>query len=241
MCWCTLLVDVHFTAVSGNVANSAWVPLMVYIVLTNSMEQSPSWEANRSSASQEIPPRFMEPEGSLPHSQQPATCTYPEPYQRISPGPRLCIVFRNMVIFLRWGVVSTSPNPEAGGPPLVCCPRLHIRSYPPYLQAVPPSATRGRAMPWWQGPTYRGDRDRLIVVTGTDLSWVFNYIFTILSQCLIKHLTAKTYGRVKVLLHEFLIWALHDGEWLASRSGRFASGPVVVMERETGWYQRRSG
>jgi hypothetical protein len=26
-------------------------------------------------------------------------------------------------------------------------------------------------MPWWQGPTCRGDRDRLIVVTGTDLSW----------------------------------------------------------------------
>jgi hypothetical protein len=39
----------------------------------------------------------MEPEGSLPNSQEPATCPYPE--QRISPGPRLCIVFRNMVIF----------------------------------------------------------------------------------------------------------------------------------------------
>jgi hypothetical protein len=43
------------------------------------MEQSPYWEANRSSASQEIP-RFMEPEGSLPHSQQPATCLYPEQF-----------------------------------------------------------------------------------------------------------------------------------------------------------------
>jgi hypothetical protein len=42
--------------------------------LTNSMEQSPSWEANRSSASQEIPRIIMEPEGSLPHSQEPATC-----------------------------------------------------------------------------------------------------------------------------------------------------------------------
>ena len=31
------------------------------------MEQSP-WEANRFSASQEIPPHFMEPKGSLPHS-----------------------------------------------------------------------------------------------------------------------------------------------------------------------------
>jgi hypothetical protein len=65
-------------------------------------------------------------------------------------------VFRNIIIFLRFRVVSTSSNPQAGGPPLVGCPRLHIRSYPPYLEAVPPSATRGRAMPWWQGPTNHG-------------------------------------------------------------------------------------
>jgi hypothetical protein len=25
----------------------------------------------------------MKPEGSLPHSQQPATCPYPEPYQKV--------------------------------------------------------------------------------------------------------------------------------------------------------------
>ena len=36
---------------------------------------------------------------------------------------------------LQGGVVSTSPNPQAEGPPLVGCPRLliqFIRSYPPY-------------------------------------------------------------------------------------------------------------
>jgi len=36
---------------------------------------------------------------------------------------------------LQGGVVSTSSNPQAGGPPLVGCPRLliqFIRSYPPY-------------------------------------------------------------------------------------------------------------
>ena len=43
------------------------------------IEHSPTREANRFSASQEIPPHFMEPEGSLPHSQVPATCPYPEP------------------------------------------------------------------------------------------------------------------------------------------------------------------
>ena len=42
------------------------------------MEQSPSWEANWSAASQEIPLIFMEPEGSSPHSQAHATCLYPE-------------------------------------------------------------------------------------------------------------------------------------------------------------------
>jgi hypothetical protein len=45
------------------------------------MEQIPSLEANRFAASQEIPPNFMEPEGSLPYSQVPATCLYPESAQ----------------------------------------------------------------------------------------------------------------------------------------------------------------
>ena len=50
-------------------------------LLTYSMEQSPSWEANWFAASQEIPRIFMEPEGSLPPSQASATCPYPEPAQ----------------------------------------------------------------------------------------------------------------------------------------------------------------
>ena len=48
------------------------------------MEYSPSSEANRFAASQEIPRIFLEPEGSLPHSQVPTTCPYPEP-ARTSP------------------------------------------------------------------------------------------------------------------------------------------------------------
>ena len=72
----------------------------------------------------------------------------------------LCAVFRNLVIFLRWGVVSTSPNPpKLEGHPLSAvhnCLFKSICSYPPYSETVPPSATWGRAMPGWQGPTYRG-------------------------------------------------------------------------------------
>jgi hypothetical protein len=77
----------------------------------------------------------MEPEGSSPYTQEPATCP--------------------------------SPNPQAGGPHLVGCLRLliqNIRSYPPYLEAVPPSATWGRAMPWWQGPTCHGQNFIMLVI-----------------------------------------------------------------------------
>ena len=44
--------------------------------ITYSMEQSPS-EANQFYVSQEIP--YIQPYGSLPQSQVPATCPYPEP------------------------------------------------------------------------------------------------------------------------------------------------------------------
>ena len=89
----------------------------------------------------------MQSEGSFPHSQEPITL-----------NPMLTYPFRNIFKFLRWGVVGTSPNPQAGGPPPVGSPWLliqYIASYPPY-QAVPPSATWRRAMPWWQGPIYQG-------------------------------------------------------------------------------------
>jgi hypothetical protein len=48
-------------------------------LLTHSMQQSPSWEANSFSASQEISLQFMEPEGPSPYPQVPATFPYPEP------------------------------------------------------------------------------------------------------------------------------------------------------------------
>jgi hypothetical protein len=59
--------------------------------------------------------------------------------------------------FSRWGVVSTSPNPQAGGPPLVCLPRQiiqYIRSYPPYRRPF--------LHPQPEDAPCRGDRDPLI-------------------------------------------------------------------------------
>jgi hypothetical protein len=113
---------------------------------------------------------LMEPECSLPPSQKSArwilswaswiqfapNFLFPllRSCQRISPGPRRFETFRNNDNFLRWGVVRPAPNPQAGRPSLVGCPRLlfqYIRSYPPYPEDFPPSATWWRAMPWWQG------------------------------------------------------------------------------------------
>ena len=77
-------------------------------------------------------------------------------HQSISAGPRLPLTLSQHDTFLRW-VVSTSPNPQAGGSPLVGCPRQllrYIRSYPPcwrpFLHPQPEDAL------------CRGDRDPLI-------------------------------------------------------------------------------
>ena len=85
-------------------------------------------------------PHFMEPEGSLPHSQVPANCPYPEPDRSI-PCPPIpletrdnCTPFRNKDSFYGDEVLAPCPS-QAGGPPLVCCPRLliqYISSYSPY-------------------------------------------------------------------------------------------------------------
>jgi hypothetical protein len=46
-------------------------------------------------------------------------------YQSISHGPRLCLwIFRNKDTFSRWRVINPLPNPPAGGPTLVNCPRF---------------------------------------------------------------------------------------------------------------------
>jgi len=90
------------------IINHKCVPLTLKIkwwftyLLTYSIKRSPSWGANRCSASHKIPPHFMEPEGSLPHSQKSDTWIY----QSISSDPRL------FCMNISWGVVSTLSNPR---------------------------------------------------------------------------------------------------------------------------------
>ena len=71
------------TLVETNFKSHAPIPLFpdqkAMYLLTYFMEQSPSWEANLFSASQEIHRILWNPESSLPHSQVLANCPYPEP------------------------------------------------------------------------------------------------------------------------------------------------------------------
>jgi hypothetical protein len=86
----------------------------------------------------------MEPEYSLPCSEEPAN-QFRSPVQHFVTS---CFIFRREVF-------SPSPNPQAGGRPLVGCPRLvilYIHNYPRYLEAA---------------SSIRNPRTRHIVVTRT--------------------------------------------------------------------------
>jgi len=117
----------------------------------------------------------MEPEGSLPCSQGPTTGPFPEldessqqshpislhipsprSFKRICPNPRPCVTFRDKLMFYGKELLAPRPTPKLEGHPLsavrdclvgVFAVILHIQR-----QSIP-SASRGRAMPWWQRPT----------------------------------------------------------------------------------------
>jgi hypothetical protein len=161
-------------------------PRLTYL-LTYSIEQSPSWAANRFAASQQIlyilynpkvhyrihkcpPPVSILSQLNPVHTPTShflkihLNITLPL-YRSISPGPRLCLwIFRNKDTFSHSGVVSPSPNHQAGGLPLVSCPRLliqYIRSYPPYWRPF--------LHPQPEDVPCHGDGNPLIIWTGGSL------------------------------------------------------------------------
>jgi hypothetical protein len=137
------------------------------------MEQSPSWEANSHSASQEI---FLLLWNSKVHhrvhkspqlvpvvAQMNPVHTFPlrfpkiqsihfpfsRSFQRIRPATRPHVEFRNKLFILGWGFVIPSLNLQAARPLLFGCPQLLIQYIPschPYLQVVSSVSKPGRAM-----------------------------------------------------------------------------------------------
>ena len=88
------------------------------------MEQSPSWEAKRSLATQEIPCMLWNLK--VHHHIHKSPLPIPILCQ-IDSFPRPLRMIWKTFKFLQWGVFSTAPNPQTGEPPLVCCPWLLIQ------------------------------------------------------------------------------------------------------------------
>jgi hypothetical protein len=128
-------------------------------------------------------------------------------------------VFRNLVIFDGEELLAPRPTPQTGGPPLVVCPRLLIqciRSYPPYPEAVPPSATRGCAMLWWQGPTFHGERDPLIILQAILPKLCMHFFFALRSARL-THLILLHLITLIIFGEEFKSWSSSLCNFLNSR------------------------
>jgi hypothetical protein len=98
----------------------------------------------------------MEPEGSLPYRQVPATCP-----RSISPGPRLSVwTVRNKIRFYGEELLAPRPTLKLEDHPLSAVRDCILFSV---FAAVLRIGSRSsiRAMPWWQGPTYHGIYTRI--------------------------------------------------------------------------------
>jgi hypothetical protein len=91
-----------FFLFSNLIIFSIYVKFLFPVVITNSMQQFPSWQANSSSL-----PHHMEHEGSLLSLQEPASCLHPKPDQS-SPQPHPITWIYSLILSLRYLHVSLS-------------------------------------------------------------------------------------------------------------------------------------
>jgi hypothetical protein len=152
----------------------------------------------------------MEPEGSLPQLQVPATCPYPEParsspyptspshfltihHQSISPGPRLTIgLFCNMIRFYGEDLLAPRPIPKRENHPLSAVRDCLFNIFTATLHIG------GRS-------SIRNLRTRHAAMTGTHLSR--NIRFILLKNQLYQHFILD-YRRIWVTCHylTFYLW-----------------------------------
>jgi hypothetical protein len=80
----------------------------------------------------------------------------------------LCFVSKHFM-FLWWGVVSTSLNSQASGPPILSCQELLVQypcSCPLYLEVVSSVCNLKTCLSWWQGSSYNGYEIKYFVKLG---------------------------------------------------------------------------
>jgi hypothetical protein len=98
----TYKVTMHFISYNMSSACSP-IKMSIFYTATNALELSPSSKFNIGSATH-IPQHFMEPKGSLPCSQKPATGLYFEPYESThtvhptSPRSTLILSFHLLIL-----------------------------------------------------------------------------------------------------------------------------------------------
>ena len=116
------------------------------------------------------------------HVPYPLLRSYQRPVQ--ARGTYICFVQKGQ--FLRLAVVINSPKPQAGGPPVFCCPRMfiqYIRSYCPYWRPFLHPQPEDALCPGDRDPFMVGWRPSLVLMIAPFLCWRNNTLKASRKSC----------------------------------------------------------